>query len=114
VYRLVGQQKANHHVATMCRVLGVSTSGYYGWCQRGLSERAKGDIDLTLKIRQIHQASRGTYGTPRVHAELRLEHGILCSRKRVARLMRAFRASLADGLVASLGEILPASRMMTW
>lgn len=88
MYRFVGQQKANHHVATMCRVLGVSTSGYYAWCKRGLSERTRCDIELTLKIRQIHQASRGTYGTPRIHAELRLEHGIRCSRKRVARLMR--------------------------
>lgn len=88
MYRFVGKQKANHQITTMCRVLGVSSSGYYAWCKRGLSERAKRDTELTNKIRHIHQASRGTYGAPRIHAELRLEHGIRCARKRVARLMR--------------------------
>ena len=72
----------------MCRVLGVSTSGYYAARQRPRSARAEQDDALTQTIVNIHRNSRGTYGAPRVHAELRLEHGQRCSRKRVARLMR--------------------------
>ena len=87
MFRLIRAEKANHHVRTMCRVLGVSVSGYYAWCSRPPSARALGDLDLSRSIRRIHEASRGTYGRPRVHAELRYE-GIRCSGKRVARLMR--------------------------
>ena len=71
----------------MCRVLGVSTSGYYAWRGRGPSERASTDAALMERIRTIHARSRGTYGVPRVHAELAAE-GVLVGRKRVARLMR--------------------------
>ncbi len=74
-------------VAVACRVLRVSTSGYYDWRERPLSARAVQDQALTVQIREIHQYSRGTYGAPRVHAELRLGRGVHCSRKRVARLM---------------------------
>ena len=86
-YRFVEREKANHPVATMCRVLGVSPSGYWAWSKRPPSARARSDAELTERIRQIHQASRGTYGMPRIHAELR-DTGTHCSRKRVARLMR--------------------------
>ncbi len=72
----------------LCRVLGVSTSGFYAWRKRGPSSRARQDAELTRLIVRIHQASRGTYGAPRVHAELTLGQGIRCSKKRVARLMR--------------------------
>lgn len=72
----------------LCRVLGVSTSGFYAWRKRGPSSRARQDAELTRRIVRIHQASRGTYGAPRVHAELTLGQGIRCSKKRVARLMR--------------------------
>ena len=72
----------------MCRVLEVSTSGYWAWSKRPPSARARSDAALTTTIRQIHARSRGTYGVPRVHAELR-DTGTRCSRKRVARLMRA-------------------------
>jgi putative transposase len=88
VYRFVDEEKAHHPVATMCRVLGVSPSGYWAWSNRPPSARALGDARLTATIRSIHARSRGTYGVPRVHAELRLDHAIRCSRKRVARLMR--------------------------
>jgi putative transposase len=81
-------EKANHPVATMCRLLGVSTSGYYGWRARGPSARARADEDLLGRIVDIHAQSRGTYGAPRVKAELDLSHGIHCGQKRVARLMR--------------------------
>jgi transposase InsO family protein len=72
----------------MCAVLEVSTSGYYAWCGRAPSARSQQDVQLLAEIRDIHQASRGTYGAPRVQAELRLGRGIRCSRKRVARLLR--------------------------
>lgn len=76
-------------VAVACRVLRVSTSGYYEWRGRAPSARAVADQALTAQIVQIHSMSRGTYGSPRVHAELRLGHGVRCGRKRVARLMQA-------------------------
>jgi putative transposase len=69
-------------------VLGVSRAGYYAWSSRPPSARAVADQALTEQIRQIHQRSRDTYGAPRIHAELRLDHGICVGRKRVARLMR--------------------------
>jgi putative transposase len=74
----------------MCRVLGVSTSGYYAWQARAPSARAQDDATLTMTIHTIHLESRGTYGAPRVHAELAAQ-GIRVGRKRVARLMRAAR-----------------------
>jgi putative transposase len=72
----------------MCRVLGVSPSGYYAWRGRPASGRARSNAELLRKVRTIHAASRGTYGVPRVHAELRAE-GIRVGRKRIARLMQA-------------------------
>jgi len=71
-----------------CRVLGVSRSGYYGWLGRPAAPRTQ-DNELLLKhIEKIHDDSRRTYGSPRVHAELRLEYGLPVNLKRVARLMR--------------------------
>jgi putative transposase len=72
----------------MCRLLGVSTSGFYAWLVRPPSQRRIRDAELSATIRTIHESSRGTYGEPRVHAEL-AARGILVSHKRVARLMRA-------------------------
>lgn len=79
--------RAKYPVATMCRVLGVSTSGYYSWVRRGLSPRMVSDRVLASKIRAIHEQSRGTYGAPRVHVELAEQH-VHVAKKRVARLMR--------------------------
>jgi putative transposase len=76
-----------HPVATLCRVLGVSSSGYYAWSKRSLSRRAKDDAVLIERIRAIHAASKGTYGAPRIHAELQA-NGIHVGKKRIARLMR--------------------------
>jgi putative transposase len=70
----------------MCRVLGVSTSGYYAWRTRPRSERARTDAELSLRIQAIHENSRATYGAPRIHAEL-ADEGIRVGCKRVARLM---------------------------
>jgi putative transposase len=86
-YRLIEAEKAAHSVPMLCRMLGVSRSGYYAWRSRPPSERARFDAVLSEKIETIHRNSRATYGAPRVHAELRAL-GIRCGRKRVARLMR--------------------------
>mgnify|MGYP002778941397 CR=1 FL=1 len=82
------REKADHRVSRMCRVLGVSPSGYDAWRRRGSSPRAQADVELRERIELIHKNSRGIYGAPRIHAELRRKHGVRCSRKRVARLMR--------------------------
>lgn len=72
----------------MCRVLCVSRSGYYSWLSQARpSSRELRDAELLESIREIHKASRGTYGSPRVHAEL-VRRGIKVSKERVARLMR--------------------------
>lgn len=73
----------------MCRLLEVSSSGFYAWEERPLSARARRDIELTAMIHAIHERSHTTYGAPRVHAELKLAYGVHVGRKRVARLMRA-------------------------
>lgn len=71
----------------MCRLFGVSTSGYYDWARRTASARDKADAALLPQIERVHAGSRCTYGAPRVHAELR-EGGVRVGRKRVARLMK--------------------------
>jgi putative transposase len=76
----------------MCRVLEVSASGYYAWRKRPVSQRERDDGLLLRRIRTAHQASRGTYGAPRIDFELQ-EAGLRVGRKRVARLMR--RAGIA-------------------
>jgi putative transposase len=97
VFRWIAAEKVNHPVKAMCRVLGVSRSGFYAWQARPPSERALADAWLTERIRAIHAANRGVYGAPRVHAELALAHQVRVGRKRVERLMR--QAALS-GLVA--------------
>ena len=87
VFALVKANQAHHRVATMCRVLGVSASGYYASRGRGRSRRARRDEELSAMIRRIHDDSDATYGMPRVHAEL-VEGGCQAGRKRVARLAR--------------------------
>jgi putative transposase len=71
-----------------CRLLGVSRSGYYEWKDRPLSAREQDNELLLKQIKQIHADSRGSYGSPRVHAELTLGLGLAVNEKRVARLMR--------------------------
>jgi len=80
--------QACYPVGTMCRLLEVSTSGFYDRQGRGLSVHERQDVRLTAQIKAIYERSRGTYGSPRVHAQLRAE-GIHVGRKRVERLMRA-------------------------
>jgi putative transposase len=83
----VTAHQAVHPVATMCRVLGVSPSGYYAWRKRPLSTRARANVELTAHIEAIHRLSRGTYGAPRIYADL-AARGLPAGHNRVARLMR--------------------------
>ncbi len=80
--------QATYPVNTMCRLLGLSRSGFYAHADRPASARAQRDLVLAAQIRSIHTRSDGTYGAPRVHAELK-DDGVAIARKRVARLMRA-------------------------
>jgi putative transposase len=84
----VSAHQAVYPIVTMCRVLGVSPSGYYAWRKRPPSRRTQADQILTEKIRRIHKRSQGTYGAPRIQAEL-ADNGVLVGCKRVARLLRA-------------------------
>ena len=86
-YRFIAAQATWHAVRLLCRVLGVSRSGYFAWRHRAPSARARADTALTEQIRQIHAHSRETYGSIRVRAVLR-ERGETVGRRRVARLMR--------------------------
>jgi len=77
-----------HAIVTMCRVLGVSASGYYARLTRPPAARARADAAISGRIAAIHQHSRATYGAPRIQAELGAE-GLHVGCKRVARLMKA-------------------------
>src|ERR1700751_3527661 len=83
-FAFIATEKACYPVALMCRMLQVSRSGYYAWCRRPPAPRTLKDQTLALEVAE----SRGRYGSPRVHAELR-ERGQRTGRKRVARLMRS-------------------------
>ena len=83
----MSRQQRQYSVATMSRLLGVSRSGFYAWAERAPSQRACQNSVLGGGIQRIHEYSRGTYGAPRIHAELAFE-GTHVGRKRVARLMR--------------------------
>jgi len=102
VFGFMLAKKAEHSIAIMSRVLGVSRSGYHAWVKRAPSPRALADAALTGRIAEIHTESRKTYGSPRVHAELRLEDGARVGRKRIERLMR--RAGLSGELKRRRGK----------
>ena len=85
---MISAEKARTPVSVCCALLGVSRSGYYEWAARAPSDRALADAWLIEKIREIWAENRKVYGSPRIHADLRLAHGIRVSRKRVERLMR--------------------------
>jgi putative transposase len=89
-YAFMAAHLHEHRLGRMCRVLGVSRSGYYAGQVRQLSKRAKANQALLVQIRELHAASRQTYGAPRIQAALR-QQGVVCSRKRVAHLMRQYR-----------------------
>ncbi|MEV8099670.1 IS3 family transposase [Kitasatospora sp. NPDC085879] len=89
VYRFIAAEKANHPVAFLCRILGMPRSSFYAWAEGEEARRARRRADdaLAHEITVVHLASRGAYGVPRVHAELR-RLGHVVNRKRVERLMR--------------------------
>jgi putative transposase len=84
----VKASQAVHAAATCCRALGVSISGYHAWCQRAPSRRATEDAKLIARIKAIHEMSDGTYGAPRIRAELVEVDGLSIGIRHVARLMR--------------------------
>jgi putative transposase len=87
-YTFIARACGDLPVRTCCRVMKVSTSGFYAWLADPVSDRDLADAHLTNRIVDIHRMSRRSYGSPRVHAELRLGDGVGCGRKRVERLMR--------------------------
>lgn len=86
-YAFVEQHRSQFRVEAMCRLLGVSRSGYYGWRERQPSRRAQEQAHLVAEITTIYQMSQSTYGSPRIQAEL-VARGWQVSRQRVARLMQ--------------------------
>lgn len=86
-FALIDAENANFPIGLMCEQLGVSRSGYYAWKGREPSERSVEDKRLGLHVAAAHDRSRGRYGSPRVHAELKAQ-GHRIGRKRVERLMR--------------------------
>ena len=87
IYQFIKDNRSNHKVETMCRLLEVSRSGYYAWLAHPVSDRAREDERLLRLIRASFKASHGIYGAPRIFLDLR-EAGETCSKHRVARLMR--------------------------
>jgi len=102
VFGFIAAKKAEHSIKLMCRVLEVSRSGFHAWAARERSPRALADEALSGRIAEIFAESGETYGSPRVHAELRLEDGLRLSRKRVERLMRL--AGLAGEIKRQRGK----------
>jgi transposase InsO family protein len=92
-YAFIATHEGEYKVKRMCQALGVRRSGYYDWRDRPTGLRDQANQDLLAQIKQEHENSRQTYGSPRIHAVLQRK-GVVCSRKRVARLMRL------DGIVA--------------
>jgi putative transposase len=89
-YRFMQKQEQGFCVGRMSKMLGVSRSGYYRFLKAEPSYRQQEQERLTMKIQEIYKTSRQTYGSPRIHAELK-EQGETCSRSRVARLMKQAR-----------------------
>jgi len=103
MFSLIAAEKANFPVSVMCRTLAVNRTSFHDWERRAPSDRTLGDAWLTERIKEIHATSDGTYGSRRVHAELRLADGVAVGRKRVERLMKA----------AGISGVLPRKRRRT-
>jgi putative transposase len=89
-YRFIAQHQQEYPVTTVCQVLEVSVSGYYAWQQRPVSARQRADEQLSVRIRQVHEATHQIYGSRRIRAEL-AEQGSSCGRKRVVRRVASTR-----------------------
>jgi putative transposase len=98
-YLFINDHRREYKVATMCRVLHASRSGFYAWLHQPLSDRAIEDRRLLGLIRDSYTGSSGVYGYPRVFADLR-ETGEACGRHRVARIMREHRIKALRGYKA--------------
>ncbi len=85
-YQFMADHRRTYPVQRMCAVLGVAASGFYGWLRREPSARQQANAALAVRIREIHETSRQTYGYPRIHAEL-CEAGEVVGKHRIARLM---------------------------
>jgi putative transposase len=95
-FAFVAAERANHAVATLCRIIGASVSGFYAWLRAIPATRAEAEAELRRHIGRVFAAGRRVYGSPRIHAELRRE-GRRHSRRRVARLMREMGLSARRG-----------------
>lgn len=87
-YAMIRKHEACHRVALMCRVLGVSRSGYYGWRDRPPSDRAQADVRLAADVRRVFDEHKGRAGAPRIAKQLRTE-GRRVGKNRIARVMQA-------------------------
>lgn len=87
-FAFIDAEKAFHRITKLCNVLEVSRAGFYAWCGRSPSPHAVQDRRLTILVREAHERSRRTYGSPRVHVELAETHKVFVSRKRVIRIMQ--------------------------
>jgi len=86
-FRFIEDRRADYPVRLLCDVLGVSPAGYYAWRSRPESRRSAANRDLVDDIRRVHRDTRGRYGSPRIHVELKAQ-GRGASRGRIERLMR--------------------------
>lgn len=86
-FAFVAAQEVAFSVKAMCRVLGISRSGYYAWKRRPPSASSKSDAKLAVEVTAAHRRNRGIYGSPRIHRELRAQ-GVRVGKKRIERLMR--------------------------
>ena len=85
-YRCIHRRRNLYPIQMMCQAMKVSPSSYYAWRTRPESRRRRYDRELTQAIRLLYAESGGTYGSPRLHAELN-DSGFVCGRAKVARLM---------------------------
>ena len=86
-FAFIAAEKAHHSLTQLCRCLRVTRSGFYAWQRRPPSTRAQRDGRLKVLIRTSFDGSKGRYGSPRIHADLRDQHERV-SRKRIIRLMQ--------------------------
>jgi len=86
-FAFIAAREVAFPVSSMCRVLGVTKSGFYAWMKRPTPARSRSDAQLAASVAAVHQRSRRTYGSPRVHRELKAR-GVRVSKKRIERLMR--------------------------
>ena len=84
-YAFIEEYRYEHRISTMCRVLGVSRSGYYSWWRQ--EETLGSEMAMVAQIKEVYEQSRGLYGSPRIAAELR-DRGVPCTKNRIARIMR--------------------------